>query len=90
MDKQIPELIESLSRGTYSSISDAVRRNLASFRQLQRITVSQNAPEWRREAMVVEPKPRGLATIVEYDRAPYTEVWYKTGTKGHKAKAWIR
>ncbi|MDX6501359.1 MAG: hypothetical protein QOG23_4619 [Blastocatellia bacterium] len=83
-------LIEDVRRGTYSRIADDVRRNLQLFRWLTRITVSQNAPAWRREADETLQSPQGLTTILAYDRSCYGEVWYKTATAGHRSKLFVR
>lgn len=87
---QVTELVEAIQRGTYSRLADEVRRVLADFQHLRRITVSQNAPEWRREAILTEAKPKGLTTIKLYDTCCYSEVWYKTATNGHRAKVFVR
>lgn len=85
------ELIEDQTRGGYSRIADEVRRNLGKFQHLTRVTISQNAPEWRRAALVTQGTGlEGVKTILLYDTNCYTEVWYKTGTKGHRAKVWVR
>jgi hypothetical protein len=87
---QATELCEAITRGTYSRIADEVRRCLHEFKHLRRITVSQNAPEWRRDAVVTEKTPKGLTTIKLYDTSCYSEVWYKTATNGHRAKVFVR
>ncbi len=84
------ELIEDVRRGTYSRIADDVRRNLTRIRWLTRVTVSQNAPQWRREAEATEARPQGLTSILAYDTVRCTEVWYKTATAGHRSKIFAR
>lgn len=84
------ELVEDVRRGTYSRIADDVRRNLDRIRWLHRITVSQNAPDWRREADVTDKTQKGLTGILAYDSFRFTEVWYKTATAGHRSKIFAR
>ena len=85
------EIIEDTQRGGYSRIADDVRRNAQRVRFLQKITVSQNAPEWRRHAAVVQrTQILGVHTVLLYDTGNYSEVWYKTGTKANKPCVWVR
>jgi len=89
-----PELIEQSTTtrgGKYQSrIAASVRRNLASFAHLRRIVVSTNAPPWYRKARAPHVSPKGLQTILTYDKEGYTELWYKTATRGHRAKIFVR
>lgn len=84
------ELEEHLSRGSYSRLADEVRRVLPSIRHIRRIVVSQNAPDWRRDADQTVTSPKGLTTILAYDINGIAIVHYKTATAGHRAKVFVR
>ncbi len=84
------QLVEQVKQG-HSRIADDVRRCLAEFKHLRRITVSNNAPDWRRDAVLRVSAPKGLTTIKLYDKKLFAEVWYKTATNnGSRAKVFIR
>ena len=84
-------LEEQVSRGSYSRLADEVRRVLSEFRHVRKIVVSQNAPDWRREANVkTVTSPKGLTTIKDFDINGVAIVHYKTATKGHRAKVFVK
>lgn len=84
------ELEEHVTRGTYSRLADEVRRVLPSIKHIRKIVVSQNAPDWRREADQKINSPKGLTTILAYDINGVAIVHYKTATNGHRAKVFVR
>ena len=86
----IVEQSEHTRRGGPSRIAAQVRRNRHEFRHLLCIVISQNAPPWRRKALATYESPKGLQTILTYDKDVYKELWYKTATRGHKAKIFVR
>lgn len=87
---QIIEPSEHTRRGGPSRLAAQIRRNAHRFTHLRRIVVSQHAPSWCRRAVVCDPVRKGLQSILFYDTKPFTDLWYKTATKGHKAKIYVR
>lgn len=84
------ELEEHVLRGTYSRLADEVRRVLPTIKHLRRIIISQNAPDWRRDADQKINSPKGLTTILALDYNGVAIVHYKTATNGHRAKVFVR
>jgi hypothetical protein len=89
-EPEVLEPSEYTRRGGPSRIAAQVRRNLHRFRHLRRIVISQHAPAWRLKAQATDPAPRGLQSILIYDSEGYTDLWYKTATRGHRAKIFLR
>lgn len=96
-----PQLIEDQARtrrGGPSRLMVQVRHNVQHITHLKRIVISQNAPDWitpgqhdrHSQALVIDKAPKGLQSILLYDTSCYAELWYKTATKGHRAKIFIR
>lgn len=83
-------LREEVSRGSYSRLADEVRRILPEIKHVREIVISQNAPDWRRAADKTVTSPKGLTTIRDFDRVGVAIVHYKTATKGHRAKVFVK
>lgn len=70
-------------------IADQVRRAVEQFTHLKYITVSPNAPEWERKAHHIERKPKGLTSILAYDKKS-AHLWYQVTSRNHRATIYVK
>lgn len=70
-------------------LADQLRRQIASFRRIGKITISPRAPAWKDQAEV-DRKPKGLTSILAHDKKGALEIWYQVTTPEHRATIYIR